>query len=113
MLARPAPRAAELGEAVRIPLPRLPGGGAESAVQRLRNGSALRNAGSPNPYATPWDHDCRLGCAYCRLMCRRGGWAAALAGECRSPGSTRGRQPSAIAAWIHLRLASSRAPKLP
>ena len=41
MPARPVPRPAELGEVVRIPLPRLRGGSAESAVQRLRNGSAL------------------------------------------------------------------------
>src|SRR5260221_14057190 len=41
MPARPVPRPAELGEVVRIPLPRLPGGSAESAVQRLRNSSAL------------------------------------------------------------------------
>src|SRR5258706_13432472 len=41
MPARPVPRPAELGEVVRIPLPRLPGGSAESAVQRLRSSSAL------------------------------------------------------------------------
>src|SRR5260221_12326361 len=41
MPARPVPRPAELGELVRIPLARLPGGSAESAVQRLRSSSAL------------------------------------------------------------------------
>src|SRR5215470_9915385 len=41
MPARPVPRPAELSEVARIPLPRLPGGSAESAAQRLRNSSAL------------------------------------------------------------------------